>query len=181
MTAATIWTIADLPGPAVALADMKSHLREDSAEQDAVITAALLAATRAVEKHTQRVLVQRTATLRSAVLPSGRAGLRLPGGRVSGTPSVTIEGASFVAFEVIGDSPAFMVPNAEWPTLTREGYPVSVTYTVGPTTASPDLLAAVKLIAAELYERRSDGSEMSISSVPVSAAMLMQPHRIWAK
>lgn len=178
MNANTIWTVADLTVPAVDVAAMKLHLREDYSEQDAVIQGMLLAATRSVEKFTQRVLVRRAAVLRAQLLPYGRCGLRLPGGLVHQVTAMTIEGAAFTAFEVIGTSPAVMIPDADWPTVTQDGYPVSVSYTVGPITPSGDLLAAVKLIAAELYERRSDASSLSLSEVPLSARALMMPHRI---
>lgn len=178
MSAPSIWTVADLTVPAVDVADMRQHLREDYTDQDAVIDAVLRAATRAVEMFTQRILVRRAAVLRCQTLPCGRDGLRLPGGAVGTVTAMTVEGQAFTAFEVIGTSPAMMIPDADWPVVTQEGYPVSVSYTVGPVTPSPDLKAAVKLIAAELYERRSDASELSLSEVPVSARMLMQPHRI---
>lgn len=181
MSAHTIWTAADLTVPAVDVTAMKAHLREDNPDQDAVIDAMLRAATRTVEMFTQRLIVRRAAVLRTQSLPCGRDGLRLPGGAVDQVTSMSIEGAAFTAFEVIGASPAIMVPTADWPVVTQEGYPVAVNYTVGPLVASADLLAAVKLIAAELYERRSNASEMSISEVPLSAKALMMPHRIMPK
>lgn len=178
MSAHTIWTPADLTVPAVDLSAMMAHLREDSTEQSAVIEAMLRAATRTVEMFTQRLIVRRAAVLRAKSLPYGRDGLRLPGGAVGAVTSMTIEGVAFTAFEVIGTSPAIMVPAEDWPAVTQGGYPVTVNYTAGPLVASADLLAAVKLIAAELYERRSDASELSLSEVPVSAKALMMPHRI---
>lgn len=174
----TIWTLADLAAPAVSVAAIKSQVRDDGADEDDVVLAAALAATRAVEKFTQRALVQRQATLRARCLPSGRDGLRLPGGVVTSVASVTVEGAAFTGFEILGSSPAWLVPNTDWPVVTEEGYPVTVIYTCGPAQVSADLLMAVRLIAAELFERRSDASELSLSEVPVSARALMMPHRI---
>jgi len=181
MNANTIWTAADLTGPAVDVTTMKAHLREDGSDQDAVIDTMLHAATRTVEMFTQRLIVRRAAVLRTQSLPCGRDGLRLPGGQVHAVTTMTIEGAAFTAFEVIGTSPAVMVPDADWPSVTQEGYPVTINYTVGPLAPSADLLAAVKLIAAELYERRSNASELSLSEVPLSAKALMMPHRIMPK
>lgn len=176
--ASVVWSLADLTEPAVTVTAMRSHLREDSDDQDDVIVAAALAATRAVERFTQRALVQRQATLQARGLPCGRDGLRLPGGVVTAVTSVTIEGAAFTGFAVVGTSPAWLVPNADWPVVTDEGWPVTVIYTCGPAQVSADLLMAVRLLAAELYERRSDASEMSLSEVPLSARALMTPHRI---
>lgn len=178
MRAESIWTPADLVNPAVSLSDMKLHLREDGSDQDTVISAQLLAATRAVEIYTQRIIVRRECVLRARYLPCGRNGLRLPGGHVHAVTAMTVEGAAFTAFEVIGHSPAILVPDEDWATITEEGFPISVTYTAGPASAPADLAAAVKLIAAELYERRANGSEMSLQQVPMSAQALMAPHRI---
>lgn len=173
-----IWTLGDLLSPAVDLAALREHCRVDTSDEAAVLQRMALAATLAVEKEAQRVLVRRQAVLRTSYLPVGRCGLALPGGAVSAVTAMTIEGTAFTAFEVIGDSPAQMIPDADWPTLTQEGYPVSVTYTVGPAVPPADLAVAVLMLAAEMFERRSEGNAGAVNRVPVSAASLIGRRRI---
>lgn len=173
-----IWTLADLPSPAVDLQQLRLHCKVDASEEDILLQAYAMAATLHVEKASQRVLVRRSAVLRVASLPSGRCPLILPGGAVASVTAMTIEGTAFTAFEVIGDSPARMVPTADWATVTQEGYPVTVTYVAGPAAPPANLATATFLIAAELFSRRSEGSLDPVSVVPVSAASLIDKSRI---
>lgn len=176
-----IWTIAEPGSAAVELAALKEQCKVTSSDENALLERIALAATVAVEKEAQRVLVRRQAVLRCACLPDGRRALILPGGAVSEVSAMTIDGAPFAAFEVIGDSPARMIPAADWPAVTQDGYPVSVTYTVGPAAPPADLAAAVFLMAAEMFERRSDGSADGITTVPIASAALIGRRRILAR
>lgn len=173
-----IWTLADLTVPAVDLQRLRLHCKVDSPEEDILLQTYALAATLHVEKDSQRVLVRRSAVLRLANLPSGRCPLVIPGGVVASVTSMTIEGASFTAFEVIGDSPARMVPTVDWPAVTVEGYPVSVAYVAGPAVPPANLATATFLLAAEMFARRSEGSLDPVSIVPVSSASLIDKCRI---
>lgn len=173
-----IWTPAALPSAAVPLADMKLHLRVDHADDDTLIAAISKAATEAVERWTQRLLVQRTATLQLPSLPSGTCPVELPGGVVASVQTVTADGVAVTGAEPFGHSPAVLVPPTDWPVVVGTGYPVEVAYTVGFSAAPSDLLAAVKLIAADLYDRRGQSALVAVHTVPVSAEFLMMPHRI---
>lgn len=178
MASRQIWTLADLPTPAIELSTLRLQCRVDANDEDALLERYALAATIQVEKASQRVLVRRAAVLRVASLPSGRGGLNLPGGVVAEVTAMSVEGEPFTAFEVIGDSPAKIIPGTDWPVVTQDGFPVRVEYTVGPTSTPADLAVAVLMIAAEMYERRSEGSTGAAAVVPVSAASLINRRRI---
>lgn len=173
-----IWTPAALSAPAVTLADMKDHLRVDHTAEDALIQSICVAATEAVERWTQRLLVQRAATLLLPSLPGAKLPVELPGGAVSTLTSVTADGVAITGCTVAGHSPAVLLPATDWPAVTGDGYPVSISYAVGFVTVPGDLLAAVKLIAADLYERRGQSTTAALQVVPISAEWLMAPHRI---
>lgn len=173
-----IWTLEDLATPAADVSQLRMQARIDSADEDALLSRYLHSATLYVERMTQRALMRRQAVLRTSYLPAGRDGLPLPGGVVSAVSAMTIEGAAFTAFELLGHSPALLVPNDNWPVLTQSGYPVSVTYTCGPATVPADLQVAVLMIAAESYSRRTEGSETAVLTVPINAHELMKSHRI---
>jgi uncharacterized phiE125 gp8 family phage protein len=175
-----IWMPAALSASAVSLVDMQEHLRVSDDGDVALINDISIAATAAVEKWTQRLLVRRQVVVKLPGLPIGLCPIELPGGQVGAVETFTAEGVAVTGAAVYGDSPAVLVPSAEWPVVTDKGYPVTITYTVGYLTVPQDLKAAVKLIASDLYERRGHSSEAPLSVVPISAEWLMARHRIMA-
>jgi hypothetical protein len=54
-----------------------------------------------------------------------------------------------------------------------------LTYSVGYAAAPVPLLFAVRLIAAELFEQRRQGTDKPMGEAPISAEYLMRPYRIW--
>ena len=178
---ARIWTAAAPSTPVLSLADMKLHCRVEGTDSDAAITSFSAAAVAAVEARTQRLLTSRSAVLRLPSLPYGRTPIELPGGRVASITSVVADGVTITGYEAIGDSPALLVPDEDWPVLANpQGFPVTITYVAGYATAPADLVAAVKLIAGELNERRENGEVGPLTPVIINAEYLMAPHRIWS-
>lgn len=175
-----LWTPAALPAAAVTLADLRAHLRVDHVDEDDLIGKIALAATEAVEKWTQRLLVQRQAVLRLPCLPVGLEPVELPGGVVTSVTSVVADGATVTGATAFGDSPAQLVPAAAWPVVTGDGFPVVITYQVGLTAVPEDLRAAVKMIASDLYERRGQSSAQAANLAAINAEWLMARHRIMA-
>lgn len=174
-----IWTPAALSAGIVTLPDLKDHLRVTGLEEDAYITSLGIAATYAVERWTQRLLTVRAATLKLTDLPCSQEPIELPGGTVASVTSVTADGVAITGCTALGDSPALLIPSADWPAVTGEGYPVTIIYQAGFATPPPDLVHAVKLLAANLYENRSPVLSGTISeALPLSAEWLMDPHRI---
>ena len=173
-----IWTPSDLSQSVVPLSELRLHLRMDGADEDQLIDEIARAATAAVEAYTQRLLVRRSAVLLLSGLPSAKTPIRLPGGQVSAVNAVTVDGVALTGCTAVGQSPAMLIPATDWPVVEGSGYPVSISYTVGYLTCPPDLRAAVKLLASELFERRSNGSGEAIREVPLSAQWLMNQHRI---
>ena len=175
-----VWSAAPLTAGAVALGAIKEHLRVTSNDEDATISAYGIAATAAVERWTQRLLIRREAVLRLRDLPSGQCPIELPGGVVGSITSVVADGVTITGAYAVGDSPALMIPDAGWPAVTGNGYPVVITYQVGFVTPPADLINAVKMICADMYETRQSMVEGASSKALVSAEWLMAPHRIWA-
>lgn len=174
-----IWTLAAMPAGAVSLSDLNDHLRVTSSAEDALVTSFGAAATAAVERWTQRVIVPRQAVLSLPYLPSGNCQVELPGGDVVSLTSVVADGTPITGCTVIGNSPALLLPASDWPSTTGNGYPVTITYQVGMATIPADLIAAIKLLAGEMFVRRTNADEASLVEVPISAEWLMRPHRIW--
>jgi uncharacterized phiE125 gp8 family phage protein len=157
---------------------MMAHLRLSDSSEAALVDGYTLAAQVMIEKRIQRLLSRRTATLRLPGLPSGDCPVELPGGEVGAITSVTADAVAVTGTTFAGDSPALLMPATNWPVVTGKGYPVVIIYTVGFLTVPADLRAAVMLLAAELYERRANAAEGTMSEVPVSAQALMETWRI---
>lgn len=175
-----IWTPAALSAGIVTLPDLKEHLRVTSNDEDAYITGLGVAATYAVERWTQRLLTVRAATLKLTDLPSGQCPIELPGGAVASVTSVTADAVAITGCTALGDSPALLIPAADWPAVTGKGYPVTIIYQVGFASVPPDLIHAVKMLVADMYQSPASTVEGPTSKAMVSAEYLMAPHRIWA-
>lgn len=173
-----VFTVAPATTPAVTLADLKQHLRIDHADEDSLVAQIAMAATGAVERGTQRLLEARQVVLKLAYLPAGTCPIEMPGGAVQGTPTMMVDGSPLTGLTVVGDSPARLVPATDWPVVTGQGYPVTITYTAGYTSIPAELVAAVKMIAGDLYKTRENGIEASLSQAIVNAEWLMAPLRI---
>lgn len=173
-----VWTVAALTAPCVALATMRNHLRITDSAEDALISANIVAAQRTVERRTQRLLTRRTVALKLPDLPSGQCPVELPGGEIGSIASVMADGAAITGALAFGDSPAVLLPAADWPTITGTVYPVTIVYEAGFAECPQDLKSAVMLIAAELFERRANAEGGTLNEVPVSAGYLMAPWRI---
>ena len=175
-----IWTPAALTVGAVTLSNLKAHLRITSSAEDAIITDYGIAATAAVERWTQRIIAPRVATLSLQELPLRKCPIELPGGTIISLTSVIADAVTITGCTTIGHSPALLFPALDWPTVTGDGYLVTITYEVGMATIPQDLSHAVKLMVGEMYERRANAVEGPLNQTLISAEYLMASHRIWA-
>lgn len=173
-----IWTASAPTGGPLSVADLSDHLRVTGDAEDAVIGAIGYASAAHVEAYTQRLLTPRTCTLLLSDLPAGTEPIELPGGAVVSLTSVVADGVTLTGCSVAGHSPALLLRSTDWPTVTGEGFPVTITYVAGMTIIPFDLRMALKLISADLYENRANSSEMALREVPISACRLMDLHRI---
>jgi uncharacterized phiE125 gp8 family phage protein len=173
-----VWAVAAPTTLCVSRESMRDHLRVTDTTEDAAIDGFIGAAQRTVERQTQRLLTRRAVTLKLPGLPAGSCPVELPGGEVGTIASVTADGVAVTGAQAFGDSPAVLLPAADWPTVTGTVYPVEIVYQAGFAECPADLKAAVKLIAAELFWRRTNAEEGSLAEVPVSAQSLIAPWRI---
>lgn len=174
-----IVTSAALAAGVVPLDHLKDHLRVTDNTEDFLIGQYGYAATLAVERWTQRLLTSRQVVLKLQCLPSGQEPIELPGGAVSSITSVVADGVTITGGVALGISPAVLVPVADWPAVVGEGYPVTITYVAGFVAVPMDLQHAVKMLTAEMYERRANAVEGPINRAIVDAEYLMAQHRIW--
>ncbi|TFL16427.1 head-tail connector protein [Jannaschia formosa] len=171
--------VADSTGPVVSLDDLKQIRRIDHDDEDMILQGMERAATAAVERVTQRLLLPRQVVLRLTCLPSRRTPIGLYGGKVQTLTSVVADGAAIEGAQVFGDSPALLVPAADWPTVTGEGFPVTITYTAGVSTVPPDLVQAIKIMVGAMdFNREAVVMNATVAEVPLGFDYLVSPHRI---
>lgn len=173
-----IWTAAAPTVAPIPVSDLRDHLRVTGDDEDAVIAAYTFAATAHAEGFTQRLLSPRACTLLLSDLPSGEEPVELPGGAVQSLTSVVVDGVTVTGCTVSGHSPALLIPSDDWPAVTGTGYPVVITYVAGPSKLPFDIRMAIMLMVGDFYENRANASDVALKEVPMSARMLMSPHRI---
>lgn len=173
-----IVTYAAPSAQVVTLLDMKDHLRVDNDDDDALIIGYIASAVAAVERWTQRLLTPRQAVLQLPGLPSGKAAVELPGGEVSAVSSVVVDGVTITGAAAYGHSPAVLIPANDWPSVSGDGYPVTITYTAGFSVVPHDLIVAVQLICGAIYEVRGDATAVAQHPTLVNSQLFMRPYRI---
>lgn len=172
--------VADPSGAVVPIADLRDQVRAQGFEDDdASLVAKEKAAVTMIEQNTQRLLISREVVLRLPGLPDLRTPVELFGGSVSAVESVVADGEAVTGAVAYGKSPAVLVPSADWPNVTGEGYPVVITYTAGYSTVPSDLIEAIKLLVGHFYANR-EGVVLGVSAVslPLGIEALIAPYRI---
>jgi len=167
----------------ITLSDMKAHLRVDTSDDDALITAYIAAATDWCENYTRRALVEQTWKLYLDNWPmTTDQRIYLPKGKVTSVASIVYaNSASTTATysgstsgspvgtdyqeSLVSDVMPFVAPayGGSWPSITSVVDPIVVTYTAGwSNTGSPEtatvpeqLITAIRIKVADYYERRS--------------------------
>lgn len=176
----------------ISLAELKVHLRIDHTDEDALITSCLKAATEWVQNYTRRVIATETWLMVLDDFPSGADPLIfLPFGKIQSvsnivyadteTTTVTLTGPSSGSSPVgtgyqesiINETAPFLLPpySDSWPSVTRVVDPVKVTFVAGygdtgdsPAPNFPEgLLAAIRVMAADYYERRSSDDVQNVA------------------
>lgn len=182
--------VADPPGLAVSVAEMKAHRVVEHSADDALIATLIAAAVGHVERATNRLLTARAATLRLPDFPPrGDLAIALPGGRVAGPVTVGYVDATGAAQTLSGDEVSLLSSTyAEsallldagdvWPVVRPWGLSVTVEYIAGWAAVGsppdygaaipPEMKTAVMMLAGEFYERR----ELSVAGASVAPALV---------
>lgn len=202
MNATAVCTVPPAAEP-VTLDEMKAHLEVSTSDRDDLIAGAIKAAREQAEAIARRVFITSTWRFRWDAFPACPARwLDLPRAPVQAVSAVSYIDPDGVTrtwspslWQVDTDAePARLMPvwGESWPAIRAEMGAVTVLAVCGypGDGSSPEDLAAnvpapfkaaVKLIAAELFERREDAiAGAPIAEVPVSARRLLLPKKIWS-
>ena len=187
-------TVSPKRNEPVTLDELKSHLRIFHFDEDLEISAYLRAARETAEAWANRALITQTATVKMSRFPVSTTQLiELPFGTLQSVTSITYvdaDGASqtWASSNYIVDTGHIpgrvgLAFNASWPSTRDWDLPITILYEVGfgTTTASvPQALrTAVKMLAAEMYERR-DGSVIGawVNETLLPARTLINVYRV---
>ena len=172
----------------VTLPEMLLQLRVDTSEEDALIRAQVAAAREYAEGLQDRALVEARYLGWLDAVPTSPVEIPLAGDvEVEEVALIDVDGAEVVVpaenYVLDGTSePALLFPRGDWPSAElREKGGVRVTYTVGPRggLVPQQVRAAIKLMAADLYEHREETLTGTIISRMPTARLQLGLNRLW--
>jgi uncharacterized phiE125 gp8 family phage protein len=178
----------------VTLAEAKAHCRVDVSDDDALITALIVAARQHAEAFTHRAIPSQVWDLKLDSFPWGswHAPIVLPMPPVTAVGSVTYldpngasqtwSSANYTTDFPSGDmaAPARIVPiyGVTWPQTQRVINAVTVRFTAGYTTAPEAIKAAMKLLIGHWYAHRETVVVGTISQqLPMAVEALLWPYK----
>ena len=187
-------TAALITGPAVepvSLADAKAHLRVDSTDEDALLTAAIVSARVHVESATRRALIEQAWRVYYDAWPRKRI-VRLPVAPLISIDTVTVYDSAGDPQVVDPDdyeadviaSPARLVLAATAPTpVGRAVNGIEIDVTAGYGASSVDVPAALRqavlMLVAHWYEHRGAvGHDLAVLVAPLGFEALVAPYRM---
>jgi len=170
----------------VTLDRLKQHLRITHSEEDDLLTAYLKAAVGIVEQLTWRALLTQTLRMTLDDFPTCNGAIYLPRPRAQSITSIEYLDTNGDEQEWIdyrldtNGEPARIVPESDfsWPATLNCPGAVTITYVAGWTAAAnvpPELVAAVLIAAATLYEQRED-ADASKNTTVVDLCRLQSVH-----
>lgn len=171
----------------VTLAEQKAHMRVTSSDEDDLIEALITAATEYCELFTGRQFVTATWAM---TLPEFADDIILPRAPASSVTSIyyyddsgtnTLLSAS--TYSLVGTNPGLitLAPDETWPSTQIRKDAVTVTWVAGYGAASavPEAIkAAIRMLAAHLYEHREAVTTLTPHEMPMACKSLLWSYRI---
>jgi uncharacterized phiE125 gp8 family phage protein len=183
---------ADLP---VSLEEVKLHLREDSSEQDELITIFIRAATEHAQTFTGRALVDQEWELTLDAFPASE--LRIPLAPLIAVTSIKYDDGigdeqtlptEAYRVDMRADEASWIVPVSAWPATLSGINAVRVRFRVGyemssdspdASTVPPEIKVAIMLMVGTMYEHRETVVVgRTVGQMPWSAEQLLRGKRV---
>jgi uncharacterized phiE125 gp8 family phage protein len=176
----------------VSLAEAKAHLRVDTADDDALIQALIVAAREHVEHITRRALITQSWDLILDAFPAGEIVMPRPPlqsvtsitYRLQDGTAVTLDPANYVVDAKSEPGRVVLVPGKSWPS--EELYPASsvvIRYTAGygdPGAVPVAIKQAILLLVGHWYENREAAAVgHTVIQLPMTVDALLWPYRVW--
>jgi len=189
-----------IDAPPVSLDAQRRHLRiipdpgpTPSHPHDPDIISALEDATAFVEEYTRRSF-RRKRYMVAVGARAGRCAVTLP----FAAPLVSVETVEYIdpqgavqllpssAYFVVLNNPSSILPKGDegWPAMAMRPDAIRVTYVAGyvnQNTIPPNVIRAIKQVAADFFENREDSTPLNSRPVSFHATNLLQFERIYAE
>lgn len=182
----------------VTLAEAKAHLRQDVADEDALITTLIAAARQWAENFTHRAFITQTWDLKLDDFPDLECAIELPLAPVSAITSITYVDQNNVT--QTWSSTLYLTDLPSGPTAQRgrispayaQYYPVPLTvlnavtvrfvagYGASPASVPEAIRAAIKLLIGHWFERRTPvqvGPGLVVAEIPMGVESLLWPYK----
>jgi uncharacterized phiE125 gp8 family phage protein len=176
---------------AVSLAETKLHLRVETPDEDALITAMVMAAAEVAEQKTGRAIMAQTWELTLDAFPEAFKLTRVPAASITSIKywdtagNQQTLGTSLYTLDNSDDfGVAYVVPvyGSAWPDTRTQINAVAVRYTAGTTTEAAvpaSIKAWIKLQVSAMYENRE--LEGSVQTYALGFAdCLLDPFKVWS-
>jgi uncharacterized phiE125 gp8 family phage protein len=182
--------IVQLTAPAsepVTDAEASDHLRVDSGDEWALIASLIVAARQRAEAYTELAFVSRSFGMYLDRFPSGAF-------RVPCAPLVSVESIKYYDANNVEQTlspsdyyvdaiskPGRITPATSWPGTYSRPNAVSIVLTAGfgtPADVPQVIKQAMLLMIGDMHEHREDTVAGNMSSLPVTAEMLLRPFRL---
>jgi len=172
----------------LSLADAKEHLKVDTVDDDALITAQIVAARKWIEQYCNRSLPSQTLTAYFDTAPYSGL-LMLPQ-----SPCISVTSINYVdtdgntqvwdssKYDVDTSSvPARLCPayGESWPSVRSQMNAVNVVYVAGQASVEEDIIHALKLIVGSLYAARENDCPFQSYQPSFSVKALLAHHRVY--
>jgi len=171
----------------VTLAEVKDHLRVDTTDEDALISALIIAARQWAEEYTGRQFMAATWDWMLDVIPDGFSVPLPPLQSVTSIKYLDTDGAEqtlvSTAYRVDAISEPGRIALAygqTWPSIYSVINAVTVRFVAGYTTVPEPIRQAVLIMVGELYEQRQDSASYQVNAVPFGVRALLAPYKVWS-
>lgn len=174
----------------VSLSELKNHARIDTTDDDALLTALIVAARQWAERFTQRVFITQTWRLWLDTPPE-TATLNLPRSPLISVLNVQFyddaDGATVWSnanyfVDTSSENGRLALRNgATWPSAGRNPNGMMIEYTAGygGAAAVPESIKlAIKQLATHWYEHRGEAIDVDLKQAPLVIEMLLSPYKI---
>jgi uncharacterized phiE125 gp8 family phage protein len=175
------------------LSDVKSYLRVDFDDDDALIAALITAAREYVESYTCRALMTQTYRMTLDAFPDDNGPIYIPAPPLQQVTSVTYVDVNGVTQTMTKDVNFFLdsdsepariciMPGTTWPTTKVRANVVTINFVAGYQDAGQvpnSIVLAMRLLVSHWYENRDIMVDGRLSETPFAVNALLDPFRVW--
>lgn len=184
------WSVAVEPvSEPITLAEAKAHLKVDVADDDALITAEIVAARKWAEQYCNRAIPRQTILATFDGAPPNGGNILLPQSPVYSITAISYidnNGAvqtwdSSLYAQDLESSPARISPayGESWPSIRQQNNALFVLYVAGESAIQAPIIHAIKMIVGSLYANRENDCTKQSFTPSMSVKALLDMYKLY--